>query len=447
MGTGLTKNRAGERALALLFGRPGDDGSRMLRGGKVVRLLDGLLRSAAADSVSPRGSCTSADYLNELLREYGSPEKFASRLLGAVFETFVESGVPPRELAAGGGSPTLGFLLSAAWDLVAALRRLPASLGAEESRQLLPAARAIFDALPSASSRKSDAALAELADALAAADPFGAGRSFRRFRGEFLPTTLDSAKPVEKFFGFPGIRAIFSDHFRKFSAGISSVPLLVSSLPGCGKTSMTVSYALAEPDTVLILPEPEELESGWEALISPLLPRTDRRFVLFFDDIDPRKVDWYNFRTHVGGAYSLPPHIMIVLAANYEFPAGILSRGRRVTYPVFDELRCTEMIEDFLRDFGLKNPPVNLVNLIGADYTEEFGQKKFTELSPRTLMRYLNIYCHDQRKRRTMVEMAMGPLVTKPVGELFYEFNIELMRSLYGEEYIQRLLKEKLRSL
>ena len=105
------------------------------------------------------------------------------------------------------------------------------------------------------------------------------------------------------------------------------------------------------------------------------------------------------------------------------------------------------MIEDFLLDFGLKNPPTNLVNLIGADYTEEFGQKKFTELSPRTLMRYLNIYCRDQRKRRTMVEMAMGPLVTKPVGELFYEFNIELMRSLYGEEYIQRLLKEKLRSL
>ena len=447
MANNLTRIRAGHRALALLFGRPGDDGTLVLHGGRMVRLLDGLLQSAAADPLSPRGCCTPADYLNEFLREYGSSEKLAARLLGALFEAFIGSGVSPREFAAAGSaSPTLRFLLSAAWDLVAVLRRLPVSLGAAETRRLLPAARAVFDDLPQ-SSRKTDAALAELADALASADPFGAGRAFRRFRGEFLPTELDSAKPIGKFFGFPGIRAIFSDHFRKFSAGISSVPLLVSSLPGCGKTSMTVSYALAEPDTVLILPEPEELESGWEALIAPLLPRTDRRFVLFFDDIDPRKVDWYNFRTHVGGAYSLPPHIMIVLAANYEFPAGILSRGRRVTYPVFDELRCTEMIEDFLRDFGLKNPPVNLVNLIGADYTEEFGQKKFTELSPRTLMRYLNIYCHDQRKRRTMVEMAMGPLVTKPVGELFYEFNIELMRSLYGEEYIQRLLKEKLRSL
>jgi hypothetical protein len=105
------------------------------------------------------------------------------------------------------------------------------------------------------------------------------------------------------------------------------------------------------------------------------------------------------------------------------------------------------MIEDFLLDFGLKSPPQNLVNLIGADYTEDFGQKKFTELSPRTLMRYLTVYSNDQRKRRNIAEMAMGPIVTKPVGELFYEFNIELMRSLYGEEYIQKLLKEKLRSL
>ena len=46
-----------------------------------------------------------------------------------------------------------------------------------------------------------------------------------------------------------------------------------------------------------------------------------------------------------------------------------------------------------------------------------------------------------------MVELASGEMIPRPDPELFYEFNINLMRSLYGEEYIQKLLKEKLREL
>ena len=38
-------------------------------------------------------------------------------------------------------------------------------------------------------------------------------------------------------------------------------------------------------------------------------------------------------------------------------------------------------------------------------------------------------------------------MVTRPDAQLFYEFNIELMRSLYGEEHIKRLLKERLDDL
>ena len=138
---------------------------------------------------------------------------------------------------------------------------------------------------------------------------------------------------------------------------------------------------------------------------------------------------------------------MPVLTANYEFPPSILSRGRRISYPVFDEERCSEMIEDFLSIFGMKQPPRNIVSLMGAGYTEDFGQKKFTELSPRTLMRYLALYENNPRKRKQIVELAGGGMITRPDAELFYEFNIELMRSLYGDEYIQRLLKERLRSL
>ena len=210
---------------------------------------------------------------------------------------------------------------------------------------------------------------------------------------------------------------------------------------------MTVSYAMAVENTVLVLPEPEALERSWDDLIAPLARRPDHKFIIFFDDIDPRSVDWYNFRTNVGGAFSLPGNIMPVLSSNFEFPASILSRGRKVSYPVFDELRCTEMIEDFLKDFGLKSLPPNLVSLIGADYTEEFGQKKFSELSPRTLIRYLSIYAQDRNKRRLIAEFAMGQMITRPDAELFYSFNINLMRSLYGDEYIARLREEKLKNL
>ena len=213
------------------------------------------------------------------------------------------------------------------------------------------------------------------------------------------------------------------------------------------KTSLTVSHVLAEPGLVLILPEPEALERGWCDLVEPLAARPDHRFVLFFDDIDPRHTDWYQFRTNVGGAFSLPENVMPVLSANYEFPANILSRGRKVSFPVFDEVRCMEMVEDFLSGFGVKRTAKNLISIISADYTEEFSQKKFTELSPRSLIRYLSGYEHDQIKRKTMVELSFGPMITRPDAELFYEFNIELMRSLYGEEYIQKLLKERLKAL
>ena len=93
------------------------------------------------------------------------------------------------------------------------------------------------------------------------------------------------------------------------------------------------------------------------------------------------------------------------------------------------------------------HPPANLISMIAADYTEEFGQKRFTELSPRTLMRYLKIYETDPGKRRTMMTLSTGEVITRPDGELFYEFNINLMRSLYGDTYIQQLLKERLREL
>ena len=414
----------------LLFTTPGGEGKIQTADNPFLQQLKGLIDAFTGNG--NEASC--ADYFNEIYRRWG--DRTQSELFSALFESFTNAGIVPGQAALEKEDDL--FLIGetiAFFEVLQSLRdTLPAS-------GVLPGARELFSDL------KAFMEPASLLRAIAGADRFLKGRVFRFIGNRFISVQADSAKPVEKFFGFPGVRSSFQDHFRKYSSGISNIPLLINSLPGYGKTSMTVSYALAEENIVLILPEPEALEEDWHALMEPLTARKDLKFVVFFDDIDPRSVNWYKFRTHVGGAFTLPDNVNVVLSANYEFPPSILSRGRRVSFPVFDEIRCMEMVEDFLLDFGLKSLPGNIVSLIAADYTEEFGQHKFTELSPRTLMRYLNIYQKNVNKRRTIVELAMGPMITRPDPELFYEFNIELMRSLYGEEYIKRLLKERLKNL
>ena len=424
--------RRGEAAFRLLFTSPDQTGKLQTDALPFTQLLKGIV-DAASGKLQDAGV---SDYFNALFRTFG--DRCQEELFSALFDSFTAAKVTPSELRSGHFSETAVFLLSETFALFQLLKEAAESLPAYG---VLPGAKALFSGLKDYRSQE------QLAAAVAGADRFLKGRVFRFINNRFTAVQADSAKPVEKFFGFPGVRSSFQDHFKKYSSGISNIPLLIHSLPGYGKTSMTVSYALAEENIVLILPEPEALEEEWNTLMDPLIARKDLKFVVFFDDIDPRSVNWYKFRTHVGGAFSLPDNVNVILSANYEFPPSILSRGRRVSFPVFDEIRCMEMVEDFLHDFGLKSLPGNIVSLIAADYTEEFGQHKFTELSPRTLMRYLGIYQKNLVKRRTIVELAMGPMITRPDPELFYEFNIELMRSLYGEEYIKRLLKERLKNL
>ena len=422
----------GLHAAEFVFCRPDPATGFLTAPAGAPEMMLGALRTALVPAAEAAGAARLTHYLNAL----GSGRDAESELLASCFAAALRHGVI---LSAGVADERAEFLLGRMEQLFSALKLLPSYLGRAERPELSPGAEALFAALPEGK--------AAVRTALANADELSRGRCFLFRSGKLIPVSPESVKPVGKFFGFAGMRAIYQDHFRDFTSGVCNVPLLIHSLPGYGKTSMVLSHALASPEVTVILPEPAALEREWDTLLDKLVRRPDRKFVLFFDDIDPRSVDWYHFRTNVGGAFSPPAHIMVVLSSNYEFPAGILSRGRRMSYPVFDEVRCIEMVEDFLRDFGLKRPPKNLVSLIAADYTEEFGQKKFTELSPRTLMRYLTVYGMNRSKRRTIAEMSLGDVITKPDGELFYEFNIELMRSLYGEEYIQKLLKDKLKNL
>jgi len=277
------------------------------------------------------------------------------------------------------------------------------------------------------------------------ADPFSGGQAFRYINDKFKPVELSSIRSVDDFFGYNSVRNTFAEHFEEFSNKQTNLPLLVCSLPGLGKTHFTISYALKYDNLTLILPEPEDLEKTLQPLIEKLASRKDRRFIIFFDDVDPAKINWYYFRTNVGGSFSLPDNVSVVIASNFEFPANILSRGRAVKFPLFDEIRCLEMIEEFLKSRGLKHRNHNLELVIAADYVEDFGQRKFEELSPRTLMRYLQVYQNDMSKRKKMLNMTRMNVFTKPDPRVFYEFNAKLMRSLYGDDILDALREENIK--
>ncbi|MDD5596767.1 MAG: hypothetical protein PHV82_02415 [Victivallaceae bacterium] len=276
-------------------------------------------------------------------------------------------------------------------------------------------------------------------------DPFSGGKAFRYLGGKFISAELSSIRAVEDFFGYVQVRQTFERHFSDFSRQKANLPLLVSSLPGLGKTHFTISYTLHHDNLTLILPRPEDLEETLQPLIEKLASRRDRRFIIFFDDVDPGKINWYYFRTNIGGSFSLPDNVSVVIASNFEFPPNILSRGRTVKFPLFDEVRCLEMIEEFLKRRGLKHRNPNLELVIAADYIEDFGQRKFEELSPRTLIRYLQVYQEDMKKRKKMLDMTRMEVFAKPDPQVFYEFNAKLMRSLYGEGVLDVLQEESLK--
>lgn len=284
----------------------------------------------------------------------------------------------------------------------------------------------------------------EIRKKTAAREPFSSGRTFRHKDGVFEPVNLESIRKVDEFYGYHAARQTFLEHFGAFSAGKANLPLLISSLPGLGKTQMTISHTLHYANLTLILPSPEDISVGLEALIRRLAQYPARKFMLFFDDIDASTTDWFYFRANVGGTFSLPPNISITIASNQRFPANISSRGRGFVYPIFDEVRCKEMVADFLLSLGMKDAPDSLAAVIASDYVEEFSQKKFEELSPRTLVRYLGTYRSDPVKRKKMLESSKEDIITEPDAQVFYQENLKLMRSIYGESILEEFRQEVL---
>ena len=424
-------------ALRILFG----DAAASARSNQVEFSsgLAGMLYRALCLSAEPQRKLDCAAALNELVRQ--TPQRCVLEVLEDEF----------FEMLIAGRLDITNLLKPNSMDFaqIEFFRQnfLDLELGIAELRKTLNDKR-INPALKACLSGKS--VLSESAEKIVQValmrDPFAQSRTFRYVKGEFAACCVKNI-PVDKFYGFQAVRERFKEYLQEFAEHKTNVPLLISSLPGLGKTQFSINYTLAQKDLTLIFAEPETLTDGLEELIAALALRKRRKFVVFFDDIEPDSIDWYSFRTNVGGSAVLPENVIFILASNYQFPINILSRGREITFPVFDEMRCLEMVEDFLTDFGMKNVSENLASVIAAGYIEDFGQKKFTELSPRTLIRYLEKFRSDAALRRRMLAQSHQQLIVRPDAQLFYEFNIKLLRTLYGESYIDALREEKLREL
>lgn len=394
----------------------------------------------------------SIDALNQLFVDCRGKSLMRS-LEEAVFDAFIFHGV--LEKLSESDADTLFFIkhaerVCASVEALDEFVKLLSSKAGDKDRlpRLRPGVRELLkgeSCIRVPKGRVSEKTMELLKEKALEADPFSGGKAFRYQDGRFIAAELSSIRAVDDFFGYIQVRQIFDRHFSDFSRQRANLPLLVSSLPGLGKTHFTISYTLRHDNLTLILPEPEDLEETLQPLIEKLANRKDRRFIIFFDDVDPGKVNWYYFRTNIGGSFSLPDNVSVVIASNFEFPANILSRGRTVKFPLFDEVRCLEMIEEFLRRRGMKHRNPNLELVIAADYIEDFGQRKFEELSPRTLIRYLQVYHDDMKKRKKMLDMTRMEVFAKPDPQVFYEFNAKLMRSLYGEEVLDAMQEESLK--
>jgi hypothetical protein len=431
--------------------------SRML---KLIR--DDLISLKEKPSTARRISCRisdtpdSVDMLNGMAEEF-SAGKFGAELEACVFDVLGSFGfLAGKDIKAFKGKNSAVFYLNHASNLFETLKKLVPDyiklLKAGYSKKSLlarvnPEASGLCvktNPFKIPASGISSGIYNRLKKMSTATDPFAIGRAFRFFDGEFVPVELSEIRPVNSFFGYHEAKIRFREYFNDFASGSPTLPLLISSLPGLGKTHFTIAHTLAHENLTLILPEPAYLEKPLEAIIRRLAIRRNRMFVIFFDDINTSGVDWYYFRTNVGGSFVLPPNITIVIASNYRFPANILSRGRSFEFPMFDEIRCREMIYDFLSDMRMKKPASELVDVIAADYVEEFGQRRFEELSPRTLARYLEKYENDLDKRKRMLDISKEEVVSRPDAAVFFDLNIKLVRSFYGEDAIEELQRKQL---
>jgi len=269
-------------------------------------------------------------------------------------------------------------------------------------------------------------------------DKFSEGPTYRAVGRRILPAPVGAIRAVNDFYGYKRERRFFADHFDAFAAGEATRPLLLSGLPGVGKTHLTIAHVLAANDLVLINADQGQLSQDLEWLIATLGHYRYRRFVLFFDDIDVDRVDWTMFRNQVDGFLPYSDNVAVVIASNFEFPARVRSRCKSYGFRPMDPNVCQEIVADYLeRRKGIRwaddRLKTALVATIAIDYVHMFRSGRLTELTPRSLVRYFEYLDGAPARLRRLIKNSTLALIQFPTEEVFFESN-ELLRNQMLEE-------------
>lgn len=264
-----------------------------------------------------------------------------------------------------------------------------------------------------------------------AQDQFAAAEAFRVHGRQLSPVDISDIRRLRHFYGYKTERAFFNRHFQAFAEGKKVQPLLLSGLPGLGKTHLTIAFAEAFPGLVLVMAEERALQEQLEWIVGLLGEHNYRRFVLFFDDIDPENVDWSVFRRQVDGYLPYPDNVAMVISSNFEFADRIRSRSAVYEFRPMSPEVCNEIILDYLNKHRGIRPQenklaVSLTQVIAADYINQLRLGRISELTPRSLVRYFRQLDEDVGKMRSLMRAATMPIHPVPDEEWFRDHNSRL---------------------
>ena len=192
-------------ACEVLFCTPDDSGVLKCSGGVLLHRLETFLR-ALCQNPAPAGNADVADLLNALSKSVGE-KSFASCWAGELFDALAGFNIFPDDLKNASGGSDEEFLLEKAWTISGFLRNFDIDQTGNDSGKLLPRCREIFKSLPQSEE--------ELIELLKNSDPFSSGQVFCYRNNRFVPVVPVSVRKVDTFFGYPGVRSSFQDHFHK----------------------------------------------------------------------------------------------------------------------------------------------------------------------------------------------------------------------------------------
>ncbi len=399
-----------------------------------ARLLGSIQRELAGERPAA-GQADAIDYLNQLTRLAATrplAERLGEALCDALLDwlpTDAHADADRLGFAAEHARRLVGQGLAVVTDYIKQVR----SADPAASDRIIPGALGEFPpqlAWLADKKKLNAAALDRLLRVIHEQDQFATHRTYRAIGGQIMPDAIGDIRPLDRLFGYVNEKHFLEAHFSAFAEGRSVPPLLLYGLPGLGKTHFTIAYTLAY-ELVLVGADQDHLGQPLHDLLAVLGRHRHRRFVLFFDDIDAEAADWSHFRHHVSGYLPYPGNVSMVIASNVPFPANVRSRCTSFEFRPMDPVVTTEIIEDYLRkQVGMQNPSRRLAGVVAADFVNEYVNGPLPELTPRSLIRYLEMFERDDNRRLALLTESLQPAARMPTVEPFMESNRKLLEEM-----------------